>query len=87
MSKQLEKVEYFHNFDNMINDAGGILEIKSRIAKAKAAFNIKKQNLFTSNLELKLRKKLVICSTWSVALYGAKTYDTSERRSEIAGKF
>jgi hypothetical protein len=35
-------------------------EIKSRIAMAKAAFN-KKKNLFTSKLDLNLRKKLVKC--------------------------
>jgi hypothetical protein len=39
---------------------------------AKAAFN-KKKNLFTSTLDLELRKKLVKCYVWSIALYGAKT--------------
>ena len=46
-------------------------EIKSRIAMAKAAFN-KKKNLFTSKLDLNLRKKLVKCYVWSMALYGAE---------------
>jgi hypothetical protein len=48
-------------------------EIKSRIAMAKAAFN-KKKKLFTSKLELNLRKKLVKCYIWSIALYGAETW-------------
>jgi len=48
-------------------------KIKSRIAMAKAAFN-KKKNLFTSKLDLNLRKKLVKCYVWSVALYGAETW-------------
>jgi hypothetical protein len=39
----------------------------------KAAFN-KKQNLFTSKLGLNLRKKLVKCYIWSIALYGAETW-------------
>jgi hypothetical protein len=39
---------------------------------AKAAFN-KKRALFTSTLDLELRKKLVKCYIWSVALYGAET--------------
>jgi hypothetical protein len=43
-------------------------EIKSRIAMAKAAFN-KKKTLFTSKLDLNLRKKLVKCYIWSMALY------------------
>jgi hypothetical protein len=47
-------------------------EIKSRIAMAKAPFN-KKKNLFSSKLDLNLRKKLVKCYIWSVALYGAET--------------
>jgi hypothetical protein len=44
----------------------------SVIAMAKAAFN-KKWNLFTSILDLELRKKLVKCYGWSIALYGAET--------------
>jgi hypothetical protein len=47
-------------------------EIKSRIAMAKAVFN-KKKTLFTSKLDLILRKKLVKCYIWIVALYGAET--------------
>jgi hypothetical protein len=40
---------------------------------AKAAFN-KKKNLFTGKLDLNLRKKLVKCYIWSIALYGAETW-------------
>jgi hypothetical protein len=40
---------------------------------AKAAFN-KKRALFTSTLGLELRKKLVKCYVWSIALYGAETW-------------
>jgi hypothetical protein len=39
---------------------------------AKATFN-EKRALFTSKTDLKLRKKLVKCYIWSVALYGAET--------------
>ena len=38
---------------------------------AKAAFN--KKALFTSKLDLNLRKKPVKCYIWSMALYGAET--------------
>jgi len=38
---------------------------------AKAAFN-KTRTLFTSPLDLELRKKLVKCCVWSIALYGAE---------------
>jgi len=39
---------------------------------AKAAF--KKRTLFNSTLDLELRKKLVKCYIWSVALFGAGTW-------------
>ena len=39
----------------------------------KAAFN-KKMAFFSSTLDLQLRKKLVKCYVWSIALYGAETW-------------
>jgi len=48
-------------------------EIKCTIAMAKATFN-KKSTLFTTTLDLVLRKKLVKCYIWSIALYGAETW-------------
>jgi hypothetical protein len=53
---------------------------------AKTAFN-KKRALFTSTLDLELRKKLVKCYVWSIALYGAETWDASGSRSETPGQF
>ena len=56
----------------------------NRIAMAKAAFN-KKKNLFTSKLDLNLRKKLVKCYIRSMALYGAETWTlraTDQKRRE-----
>jgi hypothetical protein len=55
------------------NDGRCSCEIKSRISKAKAAFN-KKRALFTSKMDLELRKKPVKCSIWSIILYGAETW-------------
>jgi len=40
---------------------------------AKAVFN-KKRALFTSTLDLKLRKKRVKCCNWNIALCGAETW-------------
>jgi hypothetical protein len=72
--KQPENVEYFKYLGGMItNNARCTHEIKSRIAMAKAAFN-KKKVLFTSKLDLNLRKKLVKCYIWSIASYGAETW-------------
>ena len=57
----------------LINDGKYTCEIKSSIAMAKAAFN-KKKTVFTGKLDLNLRKKLVKCYIWSMALYGAETW-------------
>jgi hypothetical protein len=53
---------------------------------AKAALN-KKRTLFTSTMDLELRKKLVKCYVWSIALYGTENLDDSGCRSDRAGKF
>jgi hypothetical protein len=72
--KQLDNVESFKYLGSIfINDGRCICEIKCRIAIAKAAFN-KKRALFTSTLDLELRKKLVKCYIWSIAFYGAETW-------------
>jgi hypothetical protein len=39
----------------------------------KAAFNMKK-TVFTSKLDFELRKKLVKCYIWSIALYCGETW-------------
>ena len=72
--KQLENVESFKYLGSILtNDGRCTCEIKCSIAMAKAAFN-KKRTLFTSTLDLELRKKLVKCYVWSIALYGAETW-------------
>jgi hypothetical protein len=66
-------VEYFSCLGIAItDDARCASESKSRTAIAKATFN-RKKTLFTSKLDLNLRKKPVNCYIWSVALNGAET--------------
>jgi hypothetical protein len=55
------------------NDAKCTCDIKSRTDMAKAAFN-KEHTPFTSKFDLNLRKKLVKCYIWSIALCGAETW-------------
>jgi hypothetical protein len=72
--KPLENVEFLKYLGSILtNDGRCTCEIKCRIAMAKAAFN-KKRTLSTSTLGLGLRKKLVKCYIWSIALYGADTW-------------
>jgi hypothetical protein len=72
-NKSVENVEEFNYLGSMItNYARCTREIKATTAMAKAAFN--KKTLFTSKLDLELRKKLVKFYIWSIALYGAETW-------------
>ena len=53
----------------------------------KAAFN-KKKTLFTSKVDLNLRKKLVKCYIWSMALYVAETWTLrAADQKYVPGKF
>jgi len=54
-------------------DARCAREMKSRNAVAKAALK-KKKGLFTSTLDLNVRRKLVKFCIWSMALNGAETW-------------
>jgi hypothetical protein len=72
--KQLQNVESFKYLGSILtHDGRCTCEIKSRIAMAKAAFN-KKWALFTSKMDLEMRKKLVKCYIWSIAVYDAETW-------------
>ena len=72
--KQTENVKSFKYLGSILtNDGRCTCEIKCRIAMAKGAFN-KKRTVFTSTLDFELRKKLVKCYVWSIALYRAETW-------------
>jgi len=76
--KQLENVESCKYLGSILtNDERCTCEIKCRIAMAKAALN-KKKALFTSTLDLELKKKLVNCCIWSIDLCGSETWTLRE---------
>ena len=67
--KQLDNLEYFDCLDSII--ASGAIctrEIESKIALAK-----QHSTKFISKLDLNVRKNLVKCYMWSIALYCAET--------------
>ena len=67
------RMEYFNYLGRMINDARCTREMKSRIAMVKASFT-KTKVLSTSKLDLNLKKKLVKCYIWNMALCGAESW-------------
>ena len=70
----MEKVEYFKYLGSMIrSDARYTRKIKFKFALSKATLN-KKQALFTSELNLNIKKKLVNCYILSVNLFGVETW-------------
>ena len=71
---QLNEVDHFKYLDSVLTRYGYCTkEIKMRIAIAKEAFN-RKMSLLTSKLNTELKKKLVRCYVWSIALYGSETW-------------
>ena len=56
---------------NICNNLNCCHKVKQRIAMAKEAFS-KKRSIFCGPLEKQLRKRLVKCFVWSVALYDAE---------------
>lgn len=86
-NQQLEKVEHFKYLGSIITaDALCTKEVKVRIAMAKAAF-IKQRLLLTSKLDLEMKKKLVKCCIWSVALYGAETWTLRKKEQKYLESF
>jgi hypothetical protein len=66
----MENVEYFKYLGSMTaSDTRCTYKIKSKFAMSKSALN-KKQAVFTSELDLNLRKNLVKCYILSIAVSG-----------------
>jgi hypothetical protein len=73
-SKTTGGCEKFQIFvSKMTNVTKCVCEIKYRAPMAKAAFSKKKKNLFACKLDLNIRRTLLNCYIWSVALCGDET--------------
>jgi hypothetical protein len=68
------------------NDTRYTRDIKSSIAMAEAAFN-KTKGLFTNKLDLDLRKKLVKCCIWLIALLGVDMWTLREVEQKYLESF
>ena len=58
----------------------------TRGIKVKEAFNINLL-LFTSKLNIELRKKLVLCYVWSTVLYGSETWTLKKLEQKYLERF
>ena len=84
---RLEQFDYFKYLGSTITNNGECTnDIRTRIALAKAAFN-SRRSLLTGKLDLKLKKKLVKCYVWSVALYGAETWTLRKKERNYLEAF
>ena len=67
-NRELKEVDHFKYLGSVLTRSGYCTrEIKMRIAIAKISF-------LTSKLNIELKKKLVSCYVWSIALYGSETW-------------
>jgi len=76
--QQVEQVSQFRYLDSLISQDGYCTkEIRSRIEMAKKVF-MEKKKLFTGKMNLELKKRIMNCLVWSVALYAAETWMLTE---------
>jgi hypothetical protein len=73
-NRELKEVDHFKYLGSVLTRDGYCTkEIKMRIVIVKEAFN-RKISLLTSKLNIELKKKLVRCYIWNIALYGSKIW-------------
>ena len=72
--ESIEQMDSFKSLGcNISSNINCCQEVKQRIAMTKEAFE-RKRSIFCRFLEKELRKRLVKCFVWSVALYSAETW-------------
>ena len=76
--QKVEQVSQFRYLGSLISEDGYCTkEIRSRIDMAKRLF-MEKMNLFTDKMNLKLKKRIMKCLVWSVALYAAEAWTLTQ---------
>ena len=77
--QQVEQVSQFRYLGSLISEDGYCTtEIRSRIEMVKKVFMEKKQ-LFTGKMNVELKKRIMKCMVWSVALYAAQTWTLTKK--------
>ena len=72
--QRIEQVKSFKYLGSIITEAGrSDVDVKSRIATAKDAFN-QRRELLTKGLSRTLKKRMVKVLVWPVVLYGCETW-------------
>ena len=72
--KRIEQVSSFKYLGSVISEDGRcLLDVKTRIALAKVAFN-KRKDLLSKGLSKKLKKRMVKVLIWPVVMYGCETW-------------
>jgi len=83
--QQVEQVNQFRYLGSLISEDGYCTkEIQSRIEMAKKVF-MERKKLFTGKMNLELKKRIMKCLVWSVALYAPEMWtltQTDRRRLE-----
>ena len=72
--ERIEQVTKFKYFGPLLTEDGKCdVEIRSRLAMAKDAFN-KRKELLSRRMNIDTKKRVVKALIWSVAQYGAETW-------------
>ena len=84
--QRVEQVKNFKYLGSIISEDGyNLIDIKSRIALAKEAFNKRKEFLTKGRLSRTLRKRMVKVLVWPVVLYGCETWTLLRGNRQIRG--
>ena len=83
--KQVPKFKYLGSI--FTEDGKNKRDIIQRVKEAKVTFRIKKQLLCSNNLSLEIKKKLIKCCIWSVALCGSETWTLGKDEERAINEF
>jgi len=80
--QEIEQVSNFKYLGSLISEDGRcLIDVKTRIALAKDAFN-KRKEFLTGGLSETLKKRMVKVLVWPVALYGCETWTLKKEEKD-----